>query len=196
MNKKIFFISLVLVSVMIFSGCGIKKEKTVENGRVNFGQNQNGMRGGFNTTTFKQMGDKGAVSDLQIGKKVTVTGASNTDGSVNASRIMIGEMPKFERPSSTPERVQAQNGLGTPNGVSDGERPRFVGSGDRPSGGIGQGSGIMAMLNGEILKMDEAGFILKTEKEGSKIIYLTAGTEIYIISSTTPKIGTTTPEGK
>jgi len=197
MNKKIFFVSILLVSTIIFSGCGVKKENTIDTGKGKLNVNQNGDRTGFNTSTFKQVGEKGEITDLQIGKKVTVMGASNSDSSINASRVMIGEMPIMERSSATPERIQAQDGQGISGGVNNGERPNFTGGQNnfRGAGAMGAG-GMSVMLNGEILKINETGFILKMEKEGTKIIYVTAGTEIYLISSTTPQMNTTTPKAE
>ena len=129
------------------------------------------------------------LTDEQLAVKIRETD--------NANRIMIGEMPRFERPTTTPESFQnGQEGQPQPD-QNIGDRQRFGNNTDRPQfdgqrqAGAGRGVGSM-MLQGEILKMDTNNFILKTEKEGTKMIYFTAGTEIYIIFSSTPKETTTT----
>jgi hypothetical protein len=58
---------------------------------------------GESTTISKQASAK--ISDLAIGTQVTVRGAANTDGSVNAQSIQI--VPEIQKPTKTaPNMVQ------------------------------------------------------------------------------------------
>ncbi len=193
MNKKIFFVSILLVGTIIFSGCGLKKENNfkMKEGKNNFGngQNRGSGQGMFASSTWQNLGEKGSVEDLTLGEKIMVMGSANQDGSINANRIMIGEMPKFERPSTTSDQIRERQ----ENDSISGERPRFVREGGIQTGG-GQGMGIGGggMMQGEIIKKDENSLILKIENTGTKIIYFTPGTEIYIFSSSIIKENTST----
>ncbi len=187
MNKKIFFVSILLVSTIIFSGCGLKKENNfkMNEGKNNFGngQNRGTGQGMFTSSTWQNLGEKGNIEDLKLGEKIMVMGSINQDGSVNANRIMVGEMPKIERPSTTLEQIRERQ-----EEEGDFEEKNSFMRDDNTLGGARQGVTMRGgFLQGEILKMDENSLILKTETTGTKIVYFTPGTEIYIFSSTTLK---------
>jgi hypothetical protein len=196
MNKKIFFVFILLVSTIIFSGCGVKKENNfiMNEGKNNFGngQNRGTGQGMFTSSTWQNVGEKGNIEDLKLGEKIMIMGATNQDGSINANRIMIGEMPKIERPSTTLEQIrekQEEEG-------NFGERNHFIRDDNTPGDarqGMVMGGGF---LQGEILKMDENSLILKTETTGTKIVYFTPETEIYIFSPSTIKENTNTTSVK
>ncbi len=185
--RKYFFLILFFALVLTVAGCAKKQGVTNDNiGKRNLQTEQNRQRNGFASSTWQNLGEKGGVKDLDLGEKITVMGSTNQDGSINASRIMLGEMPKMERPNTTSEQFQNREGNQAPANMDRGDNSRFGNNGDRPSGTMNRNFGA-GMFSGEILKIDINNFILKTEKEGTKIIYFTPGTEIYIFSSTTLK---------
>ena len=47
-------------------------------------------------STAVNVSQTGTASDLVVGKDVTITGTANTDGSVTATRIQIGTLPRLD----------------------------------------------------------------------------------------------------
>lgn len=139
------------------------------------------------------------MSELAVGKMVTIFGASNSDGTISAARIILGEMPIMpDAASGTPKkftRTTVDNSVGGGEGVQppgDGEfrfreRPDMANaSGDaaqtqqrtRPMG--------ESIIVGEILSIDENSLTLKIKDGGSKIVYFTANTKAYLAPTSTP----------
>ena len=105
MNKKIFLTLFVMFSVaLILSGCAKTTQKQTQDNKQNNFSTSTKMFGN-SSSTMMNIGADGTMIDLEIGKKITVMGSGNADGSINAQNIFIGEIPRMSRPSSTLENV-------------------------------------------------------------------------------------------
>jgi len=206
--KKYFLLTMVLGGLLTISGCAVKNRVA---------QNAWGNGRNFATSTQQKFDfPKGAVSDLVVGKNITVMGVANSDGSISASQIMIGDMPGFGgqgmgnrngtsspmfNTSSAPQMPAGQNQTGERRQFQGGERQGDR-SGGNPPGGV-QRNRAGGRVVGEIMKVDAIALIVKLTDGGSKIIFYTDKTEIFLIpnekdrpllgkpTSSTP-IGTTT----
>ena len=128
--SKYFIGVLAIVALLVTAGCSVVVNNSVNN---NDGSKDNATgtlrAGGGNRNPqaelFKNL-PKGTVADLVVGKNVQITGTTNSDGTVNAARIMIGAMPDFER-----------------RGITSSTQPTATGTPGqgRMRGGNGQGYG-------------------------------------------------------
>lgn len=200
-----YFISIFIITLMLLTtgiGCGTKKP---ENKNENLpgaadARAQRNRNDFFSSSTLNRI--QGDNEDLTVGKKVVIMGSTNSDGTITAQQIMIGEMPSFtgmfatgtrERVSSVPNgdnHPQFQppaEGILPPEGVQFQRRAEENngnwGSGDRssekrthPTRMSGQ-----AMIVGEILKKDKVSLIIKVTDGGSKIVFYSDKTEIFFL---------------
>jgi len=124
---------------------------------------------------------KGSLTDLLVGKQVMVVGTSNTDGSVNAKQIMLGEMPNFGTArfsSSTHPRDTQGNGSQADKqanwqkgqGTSRARIPTKSGSEAGRQG-----------VNGEILSKDDSIITIKLLDGGSKMVFFSDKTEVFLL---------------
>lgn len=197
--KKIGILSFLVVGLILVAGCG----------RVNVGQKatnsnaeQNRQRNGNTTSTENfNMGVKAAASDLVVGKKITAMGSANDDGSINATRIVLGEPENFMArngaPTGTPPNMStssSDNAMPTNNGTNvppSGERPNFQNG--QPGGAGGRMSGkSVSRVSGEIISKDDTSLVVKVADGGSKIIFYSSKTEVFIFQ--TPTSTPATPE--
>lgn len=211
MKKYYLILILFTAFVLVESGCAIKKANDAK--AVNSTDNNN-RRGDMASGTMQMnFGTPATIADLAIGKKVTIFGASNTDGTVNATRIVVGEMPMFGRvfasgtpfsasgtppvpgdASQTPEGENFQPPSGGMSPSQTGERDGFQRPGQMDGSGQRQmrGSNGQSRIFGEIMKLDDASIVLKIIDNGSKIVFYSAATEIFLAPTSTPNFPTTT----
>ncbi|HOX61082.1 MAG TPA: hypothetical protein PLV72_03695 [Candidatus Magasanikbacteria bacterium] len=182
--KKYIFASALLGMTIILGGCATTAQKTDITNQKSLFRNSDEMA---SSTRRMMLGlPKGTMSDLTIGKKITIMGKTNSDGTILADRILIGEwkMPSFGTNSSTAPRPEGQTppqAIGTrmnrPTGANDPASGRRIGA--RIGGG-------QSSTNGEILKIDDTNIVLKLTDGNSKIIFFSASTTINFIPTTTP----------
>ncbi len=80
----------------------------------------------FAPSTVIAVSKTGSASDLTVGQDVTVTGSTNSDGSVTATRIQVGALT---RPAGGPNET-AGNGAATPgSGNTSSGTPTTTGGG-------------------------------------------------------------------
>lgn len=125
---------------------------------------------------------KGSLTDLAVGKMVMVVGTTNTDGSVNAKQIMLGEMPNFGTAhfasSTRPRDTSGNNPSGEPPADWQ-KRQGMTGETNgrqRPTGMRNQ-SGV----SGEILSKDDSTIVIKLRDGGSKIVFYSDKTEVFLL---------------
>lgn len=177
MRKTILFLSLFFI-LSVVSGCG-----TPQNGA----SQTNKMIPANDIASSTDKGPqipKGTVNDLKVGAKVTVMGTAGTDGIVSATRITVGNFgPGNFEPGKFPTSTMASS-----TKFVQRQRPQ----GQRPQGGNGQfvgraGGGFSGTrVSGEILKMDSTSLTIKNSDGGSKLVYYSSSTSIFIFE---PPIG-------
>jgi len=158
----------VLFLVLLISGCATKiPPVNSQNGN----NNQRGMMGVGNVSStfnnFLQNTTTSTVADLLVGKKVLVFGTTNSDNSLNATQIIIGDLPNFrpDQPSQRPTTNRPSNSNGQ--------------GGSRPQGQMmGGRSGGANMVSGEIFKKDDTSLIIKNDN-GSRIVFYSDKTAVY-----------------
>lgn len=189
--KKMAVVSLSICGIVFISGCGQKNTN-------NQGDDLN--KAGFprgnsvsSTDRLFNAGTKATLADLIVGKTVAILGTTNSDGTVNATRIMIGELGNFmmrgaTSTTSTRENFRANNtdqvSPSSGNGQYSGQNRGQMGNGGQRQGGgrMMNGSG---MVRGEIISKDETSLVIKNQAGGSKIVFYSAKTEVYIFQPPT-----------
>ncbi|MFA5127998.1 MAG: DUF5666 domain-containing protein [Patescibacteria group bacterium] len=207
--RKIFLLSACVLCVALFTaGCATKNN--VENSAGGQTPNQNGGFQSASGTPQMNFGTEINISELVVGKMVTVFGTTNSDGTISATRIILGEMPMMDRGSAsgTPKKFtkttvddyssgsgngSAQGGSGggmqPPSGgqFMGGERPDRGSTSDEDETKIQQRarpSGESTVV-GEIMSIDTGSLTLKVKDGGSKIVYYTTNTKAYLAPTST-----------
>ncbi len=209
--KKFGIASLLVGGVIFISGCG-QANTIPQNG----GANKNNFprsNSASSTEKFFNMGTKATLADLVVGKKITVMGTTNSDGTVSAKRIMIGEPGGFMMRGATSTTSTGENfrpgnlpndAVNNPGQqpVSNGgqfngqNRGQMGAGGQRPNGGRMMGGN--GMVSGEIISKDDTSLVIKNQAGGSKIVFYSDKTEIFLFQppTSTPATPTTTLEKK
>ncbi|MFZ2189438.1 MAG: hypothetical protein WA057_02135 [Candidatus Magasanikiibacteriota bacterium] len=203
MRRFILTFSLLLLFVIITSGCTTNPNLQPKEGNNNLqpttGRNDSNFAS--STDSFLKNSVTSTAEDLLIDKEIMVMGKTNTDGTINALQIIIGQFPTSsfgfgsERPSST----RQFNNQNNPEQNSGGQRPdrgNFIG--ERPSGGQNGSGGQfraretgVSRINGKIIKKDDTSLVIQVRDGGSKIIFYSSNTKIFTLNMS-PVMSTST----
>lgn len=187
----VFFV-LCVVSVLL-TGCGSQSDKEQEN--------QQKVQQANEQDRWNENFSQASLSDLEIGQHVSIMGSQNSDGSILAERIMIGnnqiDFQDMGMPRPLPLDGDNNNSLPGPPADFVGQRPDFEqmqNMSDEEREKMGQEmiarrgefsgampsrtDGGMARLVGEIIDKDEQTLTLKLEEGGSKLIFFSDATQI------------------
>lgn len=215
--RKIFLLSACVFCAALFTaGCAPKNNS--EDATQGQAPGQNGRFQNASGTPQMNFGTEINMNELAVGKMVTVFGAINSDGTMSASRILLGEMPMVQSTASgTPKKFTK---ITVDDSTSGGGSASFQGGGEgmQPPGGgefqfrerpdMADDSGDTtrtqqrtrpmgeSIIVGEILSIDENSLTLKIKGGGSKIVYITANTKAYLAPTSTPMMAplpTSTP---
>jgi len=188
LRRKFFILSALVIILIITAGCSLNNKQA--NPATTRGNNLNGQA----STTADRFADlpKASSSDLIIGEKVMVMGTKNTDGTISASSIIIGEMNFLGNGTSSRNTFASGtnpgfNGDNQGNGFTgqrngSGRTGSFNGqnsSGQRPVAVNQARVANQANVNGEILKKDESSLVIKSADGGSQIVFYSDKTMIY-----------------
>jgi len=189
-KKYILFLSLALV--LVLAGCAAKNNSATDNQKNKNADaaNQAVRKNPFDDQNkFTQT--KASLADLNIGTKILVIGTTGADGSVTATRIMIGDIENFghmgagqKTPNAgtfknAPADQTQQNRQQRQFGNDDGNRPSGSGQGVRPQ--TGNTAMRPAIIVGEIIKKDDTSIVVKVADGGSKIILYSDKTEVFTL---------------
>lgn len=180
--KKLFLPIILLGVVALLGGCAAGKQANKQTAG-------NNSRGENAPAAFKLDFPKGAVADLAVGKKISAVGMNETGGVINASQIIVGVPAEGAGGMFGGSRGMASGTMATGTRFGGGKTPNPQmrrSGGQRPARVRSQ-----ARANGEIIKMDSNSLVLKTDDGGSKVVYFTDKTEIFIfqapVVTSTPK---------
>lgn len=198
MKKQFLIIFILLISVLTVTGC------TTENDAQNENQLQNQQKEDNVTQPARNQNfEEAGLDDLKIGIYVSVAGTENSDGSISASQIMVGnneadfkKMAGLTQPPNDNDNQAKDSGeqpadinTNKPNfeqmqNMSEEERIKFreemrAGreAGDGNSHRANMKSG-MTRLNGEIIDIDDTTITLKIKKGGSKLVFYSDETKV------------------
>lgn len=200
--RKYIFGGLLIGGLIFIAGCGTAPASAPVPPSGNSDQaGQGGGPGngfGFASSTDRGFNRGVAVSstELLVGKKVVVSGVTNSDGTVTARMIIIGDMPfglfrTSTRPTSTRPTSTNWNGRAAGNGGPSAGGERMMGSGGQRNGTGTTRTGGMRRRGamqaaGEIVKKDDTSLILKDANGGSRIVFYSASTQIFLAPTNTP----------
>ncbi|MDD2758364.1 MAG: hypothetical protein PHD72_03265 [Patescibacteria group bacterium] len=200
MRRYIIIFLIFSAVALVATGCAVENSKN-QNG--NFPPRQNNGDRSSSSTGRVNFGTPTSIEYLAVGKKITIMGTTNADGTVSALNIMLGEMPIFGQEfrsssgrfaSSTMPNAQEAPQNFQPTSGDTGQWQRRDG-GDRldgragpPSDGqrINRSAG-QTRISGEILEIDKFGLVLKLADGGSKIVFYSDKTGVFNMPTSTPQ---------
>ena len=170
--KKILTLILLLGSTTLIVGCGMPNNASQTSGRMAGDSQERGSTstesnfmgrgfGGMNFTT-------GTAVNLVVGEKVVVMGVTNSDSSVGATRIMLGEFPEVGMRTGTPPRAPEGGAASSSDAGGRGYGRRVGGAGQV---GAGRVASSQSRVSGEIIKKDDISLVVKLPDGGSKLIF-------------------------
>jgi len=206
---KKYYIIIILISAISISGCSSKKEDLSDTENQDHSQVQ-GDRAFQNRFAMFDNMPEAQISDVIIGAKIMVMGTQNSDGSISADRILIGNdessfenigllgrQPDMENQQQVDQNSDSDSSqiFERPNfdpsqfqNMSDEERSQMR---EQMAGQRGNFSGTgptartgtgqqMVRIVGEVIKIDETNIVLKVEG-GSKLIFFSGDTSVNLI---------------
>ncbi|MFA7654011.1 MAG: hypothetical protein WCX97_03145 [Candidatus Magasanikbacteria bacterium] len=190
MRKILTLVMLGAGILLLGAGCGAKNQGDLPGKGNGFEKNQGARGNGQFDNGFRGMNfATGTVANLTVGVKVTATGASNSDGSLSATRIMVGDMPMMNFRSSTPPSTTPSVNTPAGNGNQNVQRQGNRNSGQAVNWGGAQTGGNAQMPNranlqnsarGEIISISAGSFVVKLSDGGSRMVFYSPSTEIMI----------------
>lgn len=202
MKKQFLIIFILLISMLTIAGCTTKDDIQNE-GQLQNKQKEDDVTQPARIQNFEEVN----LKDLAIGQKISVTGTENSDGSVSADQIMIGNSKAdFKRMAGLMQPINGDNEQVEDDGSQTGEttsnanedRPNFEQMQNmseeervkfreemkarREAGGRNSPranmAGGMTRLNGEIINIDDSTITLKIEEDGSKLVFYSDETKV------------------
>ncbi|MDZ7611210.1 MAG: hypothetical protein U5L10_00405 [Candidatus Moranbacteria bacterium] len=164
----------------LFAGC------SKENGQSgNEGENRNQEQPAEDNqlSKWEENSKQAGLSDLEIGRQVLVMGTKNSDGSIGANQIIIGNNESdFKNISGSLMKDGGENEgqLKNKSEMSEEEKAKFREEkrAEKEASGESVKSGDTARASGEIVDKDESTIILKVEGDGSKLIFYSDETKV------------------
>ena len=199
--KKNNFIFLML-TLLLLTGVGCSKNEQQNNSLNKPINNQEQVQGENQNDIWQDNFNQLSLDDLVGGKMVMVTGTENSDGSISADRIIVGDQNmdfnNLGRNFVAPEQNNIANNDNqipqTPPEFTGGGRPDFQNMSDEDrqalreqmmdnvngarTGSTRSAGQAMARLNGEILSVDDDSLTIKLEAGGSKLVFFSSETQI------------------
>jgi len=203
-KKDNAIIFILLFALVIITGCANKNDE-VNNNQKDDSQNWSGQPHDNQMARWSENFDEANLDSLQAGQRILVMGTENSDGSISANQVMIGDAETdFEnmgRAMFRPVDDSGGNqGIGEepkqPTAVS-GQRPDFAQMQNmseeerteamekmraqrEANGGVSLRNmgGDIARISGEIIDKDESVITLKLAIGGSKLIFYSSETKV------------------
>lgn len=191
MKKHNIILSIFLIALLLIIGCSKKNE---QNSNEQRNQNQEQQIEENQLPRWNENFEEAGSDDLIIDQQILVMGTENSDGSISANEIMIGNteadfenMGGFEGQRGNFEQMQNSSYSERFQNMSDEERAKFMvemrvqreaSGGSFPRANMRGGT---SRLNGEIIDKDDTTITLKLEDGGSKLIFFSDSTRVSMI---------------
>ena len=196
-KKQHIIISFLVIILLTTAGCSLFNQQQTNDNQKDKQQNQTQNYNDNQINKWNENFSEANLNDLAVGKKVSIMGTENTDGSVVANRIFIGDKETDFQNMNRIMRPADNNGDNHPLPNFKGERQNFeqfqnmseeermkmmekmrtrreTSSAGRPSN-IEKG---ITRLIGEIIGKDKSTITLKLENGGSKIVFFSESTDV------------------
>lgn len=188
MSKKIFIAPLLLVSIVMLSGCSTQ-QNNIDIGKQNQQKQGNENEIKDDDQFLKENFEELTLEDLNIGDAISVVGQEDSSGAFSAVRIVVGQTPDKIRTfqeNNSDKTAGREQGYGQYNekpdfkNMSKGGRQKIMAqTNGRASALNDTKSSTVTRLNGEILDIDENSLTLKLNDGGSKLIYTSIKISIF-----------------
>jgi hypothetical protein len=205
MKKYYIILPIFLIASLLVTGCSKKNE---QNSNEQDNQNQEQQAQENQMPRWDENFEEANLDDLETGQQALVMGTENSDGSISASQIMIGdEETDFEnmgglmrpavnsgqenqddnnQPIQPPAGFKGQRGnFEQIQNISEEERMKLMEemrARRQANGGsfplANMRSGGMTRMDGKIIDKDDTTITLKIEAGGSKLIFYSEETKI------------------
>ena len=179
--KKYYIIILVVIIGLTVSIYFLSKDKANDNQSVSVLENQTNNK--LEKPKWEDGFTKAGLDDLEINQKILVMGSENSNGSIIADRIIIGDNEiEFTQMGGDMERreINKENVSGEIDEEREEMRKTVEGrttDGTRGNISVNTDQSVVRLI-GEIIDIDDDSLTLKLDTSGSKIIFYSDSTEI------------------
>ncbi len=185
MNKTLISIIIIvlLVGSGVFSLINYSK-KSGQNNNEQKNQNQEQLTQENQLSKWEENSEEAGLDDLETGQQVLVMGTENSDGSISANQIVIGNDESDFKNMAGPLIKNNENNDVQPeknkSEMSEEERAKFREEkmAEKEASGENIKGGNTIKVTGEIIDKDNITITLKIQEGGSRLIFYSDETKV------------------